>query len=318
MTTPTCWVLSDGKPGMETQCVGLAEALGFPFVVKRIRARAPWRFLPPQLWLAPLKALAAESDALKPPWPDLLVATGRNTVALSIALKKASGGRTFTVQIQKPVVSPRRFDLVVPAEHDGCRGPNVVPTRGSLHRVTPEGLKAAAEAVAPRVAHLPRPLVAVLVGGSNKVYRLTEGVARSIGERLAAFAGAEGAGLLVTPSRRTGARNEAVLRRTLAGAPAFIWDGRDDNPYLGFLGLAEAIVVTADSVNMVSEACATGKPVYVIELKGGSEKFRRFHRSLREEGMTRSFDGRLDRWTYPPLDETQRVAREVRARMRLA
>ncbi|MBT5646243.1 MAG: hypothetical protein HOJ41_00140, partial [Rhodospirillaceae bacterium] len=93
--------------------------------------------------------------------------------------------------------------------------------------------------------------------------------------------------------------------------PCWFWDGSGDNPYFGLLGLADAIVVTADSVSMVSEACATGKPVHVIELDGGSAKFARFHEALRRAGITRPFNGTLESWTYDAPDDTARVAAEI-------
>jgi mitochondrial fission protein ELM1 len=105
------------------------------------------------------------------------------------------------------------------------------------------------------------------------------------------------------------------LRDKLADVPAVIWDGSGENPYFAYLGLADHIVVTADSVSMVSEACSTGKPVYVVELEGGSQKFRRFHEGLRSDGITREFTGVLANWRYAPLDDTQRAAAEVRRRL---
>ena len=111
------------------------------------------------------------------------------------------------------------------------------------------------------------------------------------------------------------AENEATLRERLAGHSAEIWNGAGDNPYFGYLGLADAIVVTGDSVSMVSEACATGKPVYVFDLEGGSEKFRRFHDNLRERGFTRPFTGSLEIWDYTPLRDTELVADEIRRRI---
>ncbi|MDH3703674.1 MAG: mitochondrial fission ELM1 family protein, partial [Alphaproteobacteria bacterium] len=128
-----------------------------------------------------------------------------------------------------------------------------------------------------------------------------------------------GAGLMVTPSRRTGKAAERQLRERLADASAVMWDGTGDNPYLGYLGLADAIVVTCDSVNMVSEACATGKPVYIVDLEGKKHsKFRDFREMLATMGIVRPFEGVLDRWTYAPLDETARVAKEIRLQMGLS
>ncbi len=318
MAEKTCWAVTNGMPGMVSQALGLAEAVGLPVVEKRIAVRAPWRWLPAPVWLRPLAALAPDGDPLTPPWPDLLIACGRLTVPLSVAVRRASGGRTFTVQLQKPELAPGNFDLVVPPRHDGLEGPNVIATRGAVHRVTPARLAAEAERLRPSLAHLPRPLVAVLVGGSNAAYRFTPEAAARLAEALAELSASSGCGLAVTPSRRTGAAAEAALRRRLEGAPATIWDGRGENPYFGYLGLADAVIATCDSVSMVSEACATGKPVHIVELEGGSAKFRKFHEALRREGVTRPFAGRLEHWTYEALDDTAQVAAEVRRRLDLA
>lgn len=311
----TCWVVSDGKPGMENQCLGLAEALGLTPVVKRVSLRTPWRQLSPYLRIGNRFAAGPEGDAIRPPWPDLLIASGRQSIAPSLAARRLSRGRTFTVQIQGPQISPRHFDLVVVPRHDKLRGDNVLVTRGSLHRVTPAVLADAAARFAPRLAHLPHPRIAVLIGGSNGVYRLTPAIMGEVAEKLAKLTRSHGAGLMVTPSRRTGADNEAILRARLSGLPAEVWDGTGENPYFGYLGLADAVVVTCDSVSMTSEACSTGKPVYVIELDGGSPKFRAFHDGLYKDGITRRFDGTLDPWDHPLLNDTQGVADELRHRL---
>ncbi len=320
MSAETCWILSDGKAGNENSCLGLAEAVGLATTIKRVRPRAPWSLLPPQLWLAPFSAPGPGSDPLAPPWPDLLIAAGRQSVALSIAVKQASGGRCFTVQLLDPRVDPANFDLVVAPKHDGLEGTNVIVTRGALNRVTPERLAEAAREVAPAVAPLPSPRVAVLIGGPSKRHRMSAADAAALGERLAAFARASGAGLMVTASRRTGAANAAVLRAKLGDVATTFWDGAGENPYFGYLALADAIVVTSDSVAMTSEACTTGKPVYVAELPGGSVKFERFHRALAEAGCTRPFTGAvasggLETWRYTPLGETASVAGGVWRRL---
>lgn len=307
------WVLTDGKVGMESQCLGLARALGVAPEIKRVAIRLPWRLLPPQLWTNPL---AATAERLSAPWPDLLIATGRQTVALSIAIRRASGGRCFTVQLQDPGVSPAKFGFVVAPEHDGLAGANVVATKGAMHGVTQAALAAAAERFRDRLAPLGRPLVAVLLGGSNGRYRMDRECMTRLGAALRRVADERGAGFAITPSRRTGADNVAALREALAETRFEIWEGTGDNPYLGYLALADAIVATADSVNMVSEACATGKPVHVFDLPGGSAKFRRFHDGFEAAGYTRPFDGRLDSWTYDPPRETERVAALIRARLK--
>ncbi len=310
-----CWVMTDGKIGMEVQCLGLAEALGFEPRVKRIQVTKPWRWLPPQLIPNPLTAIGPKGDILAPPWPEVLIASGRQTVAASMAIRRASGGATFTVQIQNPVAGPAAFDVVIAPRHDRLTGANVIETLGGLNRITEARLSAAANKFGPAFAHLPRPLVAVVLGGNNRAYRFTKAIARRLGADLAQLCRTEGAGLLITASRRTDPGTLALLRAALTGCAAEIWDGEGENPYLGYLGLADAFVVTGDSVNMVCEAATTGKPVYVVELAGGSAKFTRFHQALRQAGATRPFAGRLEHWSYPPLRDTETAAAEVRRRL---
>jgi mitochondrial fission protein ELM1 len=306
-------VVSDGTPGMENQCVGLAAAVGLAFTVKRVTPRLPWRWLPPRA--CPTGAALAAA-ALAPPWPRLLIASGRQSIAPSLAVARASIA-TFTVQIQDPHLDPARFGLVVAPAHDRLTGANVVATLGSLHGVTAATL-AAARAAAPSLGDLPRPRIAVLVGGANRVYRFGAAEAAALGTRVAALARAAGGSLLITPSRRTGQAAAAAIAAAVQGVPGALWDGTAPNPYLAYLAWADAIVVTADSVNMTTEALATGAPVHVAGLPGGSAKFRRFHEALATAGYTRPLGAALETWNYPPLDETGRVAALVRQRLGVA
>jgi len=314
----TCWVVSDGKAGMENQCLGLARAMGLQPVVKRVKLRFPWKQLIPFFRHGLKYAMSSKSDPIMPPWPNVLIASGRASVAVSLYVRKKSrengSAGTFTVQIQNPVLDPSRFDLLIVPRHDQLCGQNIMTTRGSLHRVTKELLEEEAKKFLPQVAHLPSPLIAVSIGGSNSVYSLTSKEMKKISDQLAAIAGGEG-GLMITTSRRTGAENLKILQEGLKDSPAYIWDGKGPNPYYGMLGLAETILVTCDSVNMVSEACSTGKPVMIIDLPGGSDKFRRFHQAMRDDGMTRPFKGHIERWGYTPLEDMRLAAERVYAMM---
>jgi mitochondrial fission protein ELM1 len=297
---------------MENQCRGLAEALKLDPVLKRVRAKFPWKYLPVQLWWRPLTVATKGNFVL--PWPDILISCGRRSVAAAMAVRRMSAGKTFTIHIQDPHVAPCHFDIVVVPQHDDLRGDNVLVTRGALHRVTAERLEEAACYLSPELAHLPRPLVAVLVGGSNQRQMLSSAMVADLSDKLAALCRGYGASLAITPSRRTGANNEKMLRQRLQDLPTVIWDGRGANPYFGYLGLADAIVVTSDSVSMVSEACATGKPVYVYPLGDEGTRLRRFHQRLCQAGITRPFTGNLEQWSYPPLDDTLQVAATIRQR----
>ncbi|MCE9508140.1 MAG: mitochondrial fission ELM1 family protein [Alphaproteobacteria bacterium] len=305
--------MTEGIAGTENQCIGVAEALGLQPVVKRVHLRFPWKQLSPWLSFGHQYALAAESDPVDPPYPDLLIASGRKSVGLALHVKKMSGGRTFLVQLQDPHIDPKRFDLVVAPQHDRLQGDNVLVTAGALHRVTPEKIAAEQKKFEPVLGRLPQPRVAVLIGGASKTHIMTREDAQRLAQQLKSL----DAGLMITASRRTGEENLRLLRDALKGEHVFFWDGAGDNPYFAMLGFADHIIVTEDSVSMVSEAVSTGKPVYIAPLSGGSEKFALFHQAFAEKGYTRPFTGSLETWSYIPPNDTLRVAEEVLRRMKL-
>ena len=167
----------------------------------------------------------------------------------------------------------------------------------------------------PRFAHLPRPLVAVLVGGSNGRYRLDAAVGAGLAAQLAGMMRADGVGVMLTPSRRTDAAVRVALQAALAPLGGWVWDLEGENPYLGMLACADAIIVTADSVSMISEAAATSVPVMVAPLPGRSRRIGLFLRTMREAGRVRDFAGRLAQWQTQALDDTPLVAHEMRRRL---
>lgn len=326
LSTPlTVWALTEGHIGMENQARGVAEALigedtgdgAGEIVVKRIAVNPPWRWLPPGLWPAPLKAVGSAGDPLAPPWPDVVISCGKRAVAPCAAIRKHSGGRSLAVHIQQPHIPSDRFDLVVVPEHDDLRGDNVIVTRAAVHRVTRDrlaqgALRAAGSGDRESMADN-RAVVVVLIGGSNNRHRLTDAIATRLGEQLADLCQAQPVDLRITPSRRTDPAVVRILREKLAGTDAAIWDGSGDNPYFDWLAVADTILVTWDSVSMTSEALATGEPVYVLPLEGVSRRIDRFQEGLHADGYTRPFDGRLERWSYAPPDDTAEVAARIRS-----
>jgi mitochondrial fission protein ELM1 len=212
------------------------------------------------------------------------------------------------VHIQKPYAHPSLFDLVVVPQHDSLRGDNVLVTRTALHRVTQKTLAEAAQCFNARLSHLPRPLITVLVGGSSKYQNCSLQTVHRLADQLIAAVRESHGSLAVTTSRRTGEENGIALRERLRAVPHFIWDGTGENPYLGLLALADAIVVTSDSVSMISEACATGKPIHVFDMGERHRKLRQFHAKLMADGVTRRFAGKVEQWSYDPLNETGKIA----------
>jgi len=316
-------VVSDGRAGIENQALGLAEAVQrlatADIAVRRIRWRKAFDKLPSALkapWM-----LDPASDTVFPGpgevWPDLWIATGRATLPLSAAVRRRSGGRTFVVQTQDPRWKMDAYDLVVAPAHDGTAGANVLSITGSPHRVTAARLAEGAADFGAALSPLPRPRVAVLVGGRSAAFDLTEGHAAELADRIADAIAVAGGSLMLTFSRRTPEAAKLVMRARLTNLPGMIWDGSGPNPYFAFLHFADHVLVTEDSANMAAEAASTGKPVHVlpmIPLKTGG-KFARLHEDLRDRGAARPFDGTLRSWSYEPLNETERAARVVLERM---
>lgn len=312
------WAISDGRAGIEAQAVGLAEAVARQvparIVVKRVgwsgrTGRLPWwaNWLP-RRWLTP------ESE-IQPPWPDLWIAAGRATLPLSIRARRWSGGKTYVVQIQDPRVPANMFDLVIPPKHDRLTGDNILPITGSPHRVTRQRLDSEYEKFKDRIEALPRPRVAVLLGGKSKAFDLSAVRAAQMAHEIQLPLEQEGGSLLMTFSRRTPDQAKALLTARLRHLPGIIWDGEGPNPYFAFLAAADYVLVTEDSTNMAVEAASTGKPVFILKMDGHSLKFRLFHQELERQGAARPYGGAFHGWTYEPVDETGRAAAEVVARM---
>jgi mitochondrial fission protein ELM1 len=302
-------IISAPYAGLQNQALGLAEAAGLAPELRVLAERAPWRWLPPVLWPAPLAAFPAAT--LAEPLGELVIGCGGMAGVVGAALRRR--GRTV-VQVQNPRIPPARFDLVVANRHDELTGPNVIVTRTALHRVTRARLDEAAQVWGPRLEHLPRPLVAVLVGGSNGRYRLDADVGAALAEQLAGMLRLDGAGLAVTPSRRTEPAVVDILAATLEPLGGYVWR-TGENPYFGLLALADAIVVTQDSISMVSEAVATRAPVMLATLPGRSRRQALFIRGLSEAGRVRPFAGRLESWAAEPIDDTDEAAAEMRRRL---
>jgi mitochondrial fission protein ELM1 len=142
-----------------------------------------------------------------------------------------------------------------------------------------------------------------LIGGTSRSYRLDRARLGQIAATIADVLRRSGGSALVTPSRRTGAPGIDLLRDRLSGLPGEVWDGSGDNPYFAYLALADSLLVTADSVSMISEAAATGKPVHILDLAGGDAKLARFHHAMRQAGITRPFTGEIEQWSYVPSDD---------------
>ena len=309
----TAWVLASGKAGHEVNCLGIAKALGLDPLLRKVQPRPFFAALAPFGPIDPRDAPQRAKALLAPPFPDIALAAGRITVPYLRRLKRASQRRTFTIFLQDPRSGRGTADVIWVPEHDRLRGENVIATLTSPHPLRPEVLAQARQNPDPRIARLGRPRVALVLGGPSAGHSFGE---RDIAALAATAAGlvSEGKNLMVTPSRRTPPELVAAIGRAIAAAgpdAAFVWDGTGDNPYVGMLAHADAILVTGDSANMIGEAVATGAPVHVYAPSGGSPKIDHFIDRLVTQGAARRWHGTLEHWTYRPIDATATIARDI-------
>ncbi len=308
--SPAIWVLADPRAGTAAQALGIAERLGEPFRTLPLAwspmARLPFPF-------ATLAGLTAESRAgFVPPWPRLAISAGRRSGPVALWLGQRG---VRTVHCMR-CAGAAGLDLNVIGRHDlpAARltgAPNVFPILGAAHRISPARL-AAARAEWAALADLPSPRVALLVGGPVRSEGLDPGVARALGARVAGFAGS----VLATASRRTGGPATEALAASLSAVPHRLhrWGSEGPNPLLGFMAWAEVLVVTGDSVSMLSEALLTPAPIFIAPLGGEGRRHLALHDSLYAAGQARPLSAAPAPFARGPLDETARIAAEVRRR----
>lgn len=308
------WTLSDGRAGNVRQAEALAAALTpAPHASHVLQPRAPWRWVAPRRLPGDVAAFGAAFRAALASPPRLAIGCGRQA-ALATRLLRGRGSRT--VQILDPRLDPSLWDWVVAPAHDGLAGPNVLTVQGSLNPVEDDWLAQARVDFA-AFADLPAPRTAVLLGGSSAHARFDRNAFEVLAGRLEAMLARDGGSLLITASRRTDAQVRAALRHRFVETPGLTWlDERDGpNPYPGLLAWADRLVCSPDSVNMISEACATRAPVFVFDPQRVRGRPRRFLDALLAGGRIRSMDGRLASFDVEPLRETTRVAALLRERL---
>lgn len=315
-----CWVVVEaGLTGTENQALAVARLLDPAPVVKRIGLREPWAHISP--WWPFDHAGMFTGDSLEMlPAPDVVIGGGRKAAAAVRYLRRRGGGAVFTVFLQNPKISLWNFDLVAAPAHDGLRpGRRVMTTVAAPTPVNAGVLAAARTRWAREIDALPGPRVAVLIGGSSHTHSLTLSAVHDLAEKMRALL-ADGYSLMVTVSRRTDDTDRALIRQALQpgteSGRVWLWGGgAGDNPYHGFLAGADYIIVTSDSVSMISDACSTGVPVYIAPLPGASPKFQRFYDGLQARGVARIFEGSLAPYSYTPLDDAAMVAAEITKRL---
>lgn len=319
MTHPIIWAVSDGRAGIERQSVSLARALlaqtrSGSLEKLRLTPSGLQLNLPPNFWPMPLAALPQEQrDLIAAPWPDVWIATGRRSIPYSLRAHKWTKNQAIVVQTQDPRVPLGAFDLVVPPRHDELIGPNVFPILGPPTWWDDNEIAEAAEFF-PELSHAQGSKVLVSIGGNSKTHTLTETRAAEIEDIFRALV-RDDHRLWITVSRRTPGPMRDRFRQVAGELGARFWESEPKdgpNPYLAFLSLCDAALVTEDSANMLADPAFFGKPIHILKLEGASPRFDRLHQGFIDAGAARWWTGELESWTYAPIREAARAAAEIK------
>ena len=290
----SCWILSDGTIGMEVQAVALAESLNLNYNIKYINPHWINRVFPNLAQFPGIPPSSGPQSEFIKPFPNILITCGRRHAGASIALKRISNGSIYTIHIQDPRINLKLFDLLIVPDHDPSRGNNVITSRGSLNRITPSLIRNEAQLISKQTKTLVGRKVAVNIGGNTKGFKVNNKLASSIALQLKIFADDHNCSLMITTATRTSESLKSTLASLTVNPNITLWTSGKPNPYLGFLGTADIIIVTSDSINMISEACSTGKPVYVLSLGKTTPRREKFLSSMIKEGKIRFFNGKFE------------------------
>jgi mitochondrial fission protein ELM1 len=326
---PQIWVISDGTAGMRLQAIALGEALIATDTTNQTSLDDI--IIKPSWWLWHLPRLVPFLPTpLLSPWlgliggrlsndkPAIIITCGRRMAGTSIALNrlsKAYAVGTRTIHIQDPRLPPHYFDILIVPQHDPARGANVLTSMASLNRLDMPKIADATSQLGEKWRTLPAPRVAVLLGGTNRRYAISAMMAKDMAKRLADFATKTGASLALIPSRRTPANLVTQLTTALGSWPYAVMDQAENNPYPGILGLVDAVIVTSDSVNMISEATITGLPILIAEWQSETGRISAFHDAMMAAGHIAPLRDQLPQDGFTPLVEMPAIVKSVLARL---
>ncbi|MDG2047110.1 MAG: ELM1/GtrOC1 family putative glycosyltransferase [Halioglobus sp.] len=298
---PVIWLIDAYRAGERGQVRALVDALGWPYKVKVLSYRN-FAFLPHALGQSTLRGITSESAAtLGPPWPDLVISSGVRNEPVCRWIRAESGDRTHYVHVGRPWGALDSFDLVITTpQYRVPSHPKVLNNMLTLHRVTAPRLAQARIQWESTFADLPSLRIAVMVGGDSGPFTLGPQAAARLGAQASRMAKAHGGSLLVSTSSRTCSAAQDALQSAIT-APSYFyrWPGEgSENPYEGILAWADRLIVTGDSIAMLSEALATGKPVAMFDVGGMRDLHDPTGRDFRLGGVLYAA---LLRWFWQPL-----------------
>lgn len=308
LPAPITWCITSGGAGHEAQCLGVCDALHITPVIKRVNPKGVYKLLAP---IGPAMA----NQTIMPPWPDLLIVSGRQSLPYARGIKRHSKGKTFVAVLQKPGLPSSWFDFIWVPACDHLIGDNVFTTLMAPHRLSEGKLLEAQRQFQSLISTLPKPIVTVLIGGPSRSFDFGLKEASQLARDLVQLHQATGCSFLISYSYRTPSPFKQIFSQALFSLPVHIWDGEMPNPYLGYLSLANYFIVTSDSINMLGEAAYTGKPIYAYPIPFRHKKFKQYYAQLIQLDVIRWYDGSLNYWSYSALDATKKIAQALYIRL---
>ena len=304
-------ILTEGMHGMISQAEGLAKALGINFFHEKIELNNFWKLMPSKF--TPVKRFIFK-NSIKENF-DVIISCGRKSVIPSIFFKQNSQKKIFNIHIQDPKVSLKNFDFVVAPEHDDLEGENVISTKGALHYLNMKEIDENRGYLEDKI-NKNKDIITLILGGPTKYYKYTKENIQKIYSKLNNNINKKNLHLVVIPSMRT--PSETIkLAKEYFGSDHLIIDNVDKKAYLSVLSLAKFIVVMCDSSSMISEAALTGKPIYVAQIPSSKNdyRFKKFRDLFKELNIIKELNDNLETWNYERLDETNRVAQEIKKKL---
>ena len=304
-------LLTEGMHGMISQVEGLAKALDLDFTHHKVELNNFWKFIPPKLTPISNKVYK-HFDATN---YDIIISCGRKSVVPSIYLKKNSQKKIINIHIQDPKVNLKYFDIIVTPEHDGVTGDNVISSKGAIHYLTEQEISSSKDYLVGRLDNK-KNYLGLIIGGPNKYYNYSNQIIERVLLKVKKISELNKLQVIAIPSIRT-PKNIITMTSEILGENHVAINEVDKRAYLSTLAISKYLVVTCDSTSMISEAAITGKPVYVEELpaKKNDYRFKKFRDLFTKLNIIKKLDKNLEDWTYKKLDETNRIAKEIKEKI---
>ncbi len=304
-------LLTEGMHGMISQVEGLAKALDIEFIHEKIVTNNFWKIIPPRF--TPIKKFVFKNNLKKD--FNIVISCGRKSVIPSIFLKKKYRNKIVNIHIQDPKVSLKNFDFIVVPEHDNLVGENVLQSKGAIHYLQENELEKSKNYLKSEIKK--KKLVTLIMGGPNKYYDYNDEDIDKIFKKIKENFINNGYQLVFIPSMRT---PQIIIdkAKNYYNENQIIITSIDKNAYLSSLKLSDHIVVTCDSISMISEAAITGKPIYVAHMpnKKKNERFKKFFDLFKSLNIIRDLEDSVEYWSYKKLDETNRISRYIKDKLK--